>query len=113
MTEDVARYQPKPKQGLHTVIDCIDLQPTDPTNLTLLGDLRERAKFGKEKHGTYLMSHNGRDALMDAYQEALDAIMYTKQDCLENPYDWSAGEAHQIAVHLAQTLARRIERRRL
>jgi len=31
------------------------------------------------KYHTYLLTHNGRDALIDAYQEALDLAMYLRQ----------------------------------
>jgi len=46
-------------------------------------DLIDRAETGNKKYGTYLMSHNGRDALMDAYQEVLDLAMYLRQKLYE------------------------------
>lgn len=46
-------------------------------------DLVERAETGKQKYGTYLEANNGRDALWDAYQEALDLAMYLRQELLE------------------------------
>lgn len=45
----------------------------------VLNDIRERVAAGEAKYGTKLMTHNGRDALMDAYQEALDLVMYLRQ----------------------------------
>lgn len=54
----------------------------------VLDDLCARAKFGAAKYGTYLRAGNGRDALMDAYQEALDMVMYLRQaieDAKETP----------------------------
>lgn len=45
----------------------------------VIQDLEVRAKMGKQKYGTLLESHNGRDALMDAYQEILDLTMYLRQ----------------------------------
>lgn len=42
-------------------------------------DLEDRAEVGNKKYGTYLMTHNGRKALMDLYQELLDAVMYIRQ----------------------------------
>lgn len=45
----------------------------------VLADLSERAKHGREKYGTMLRAHNGRDALVDAYQEAMDLVMYLRQ----------------------------------
>ena len=41
-------------------------------------DMAERDKFGREKYGTPLQPHNGRDALKDAYQEALDLAVYLR-----------------------------------
>ena len=49
----------------------------------VISDLVERAEDGKDKYGTYLKTDNGRDALVDAYQEALDLCMYLRQAILE------------------------------
>ena len=45
----------------------------------VLADLTNRALEGKEKYGEPLKAHNGRIALWDAYQEALDLAMYLRQ----------------------------------
>ena len=45
----------------------------------MLADLTNRALEGKEKYGEPLKAHNGRNALWDAYQEALDLAMYLRQ----------------------------------
>lgn len=45
----------------------------------MVADLTARAEEGRKKYGTYLESFNGRDALMDAYQESLDQTMYLRQ----------------------------------
>lgn len=50
---------------------------------TICADLEARAKIGEAKYGTTLRAHNGRDAVVDAYQEALDLCMYLAQACLE------------------------------
>jgi hypothetical protein len=39
----------------------------------------ERDKIGRERYSTPLQAHNGRDALVDAYQEALDLVVYLRQ----------------------------------
>lgn len=49
----------------------------------VIEDMRERDRFGREKYGTPLQSHNGRNALVDAYQEALDLCVYLRQAILE------------------------------
>lgn len=41
--------------------------------------LQERAEFGKKNYGTYLSFRNGRNPLVDAFQEVLDLIMYLRQ----------------------------------
>jgi len=46
-------------------------------------DIARRAELGRERYGTYLKTHNGRDALVDAYQEALDLACYLKQAIME------------------------------
>lgn len=45
----------------------------------VIEDMRARDQFGRKHYGTPLQSHNGRDALMDAYQEALDQVVYLRQ----------------------------------
>jgi hypothetical protein len=42
-------------------------------------DMHERDYIGRQKYGTPLQAHNGRDALVDAYQEALDLCVYLRQ----------------------------------
>jgi hypothetical protein len=42
-------------------------------------DLENRAQMGERKYGERLKPHNGRDALLDLYQEILDAAMYARQ----------------------------------
>jgi hypothetical protein len=46
-------------------------------------DLERRAAEGRVKYGTLLRGFNGRDALTDAYQEALDLAMYLRQAIYE------------------------------
>lgn len=41
-------------------------------------DMRYRDRFGFEKYGTRLQPLNGRDFLVDAYQEALDLVVYLR-----------------------------------
>jgi len=46
-------------------------------------DLDARERVGIERYGTPLQPNNGRDALRDAYEEALDLACYLKQAILE------------------------------
>ena len=49
----------------------------------VIKDLHERAEIGKNTYGTFLKTNNGRDALVDAYQEALDLCLYLRQEIME------------------------------
>lgn len=45
----------------------------------VIADLEARSRIGAEKYGEPLTAHNGRDPLVDAYQEALDLVQYLRQ----------------------------------
>lgn len=49
----------------------------------VIADMRERDHVGRERYGTPLQANNGRDALVDAYDEALDLAVYLKQVIVE------------------------------
>lgn len=44
-------------------------------------DMQERHEFGMAKYGVPLVVKNGRDHLVDAYQEMLDGAAYTRAAC--------------------------------
>lgn len=46
-------------------------------------DIYERRELGINRYGTALQAHNGRDALQDAYEEAMDLTIYLKQVLME------------------------------
>lgn len=60
-------------------------QPNDgPSVHALLArDIAGRLDLGVRKYGTPLKPHNGRDALRDAYEEALDLCCYLRQTLYE------------------------------
>ncbi len=66
-----ATPEPPPEKGEVSVLNAV------------MFDLQARSDFGMSKYGKRLMSHNGRNSLLDAYQEALDLVMYLKQRLLE------------------------------
>lgn len=68
---NASKPQPDPKGGEKRVLDFV------------VSDIQERAESGKKKYGVYLQTHNGRDPLWDAYQEAIDLVMYLRQAILE------------------------------
>jgi len=41
-------------------------------------DIEARKTIGLQRYGTLLQPHNGRDFLRDAYEEALDMVMYLR-----------------------------------
>ncbi len=45
--------------------------------------MRARDRFGRAKYKTPLEAFNGRNALVDAYQEVLDLAVYLKQQIVE------------------------------
>lgn len=70
-TDDAAQPQPDPQPGSEVVL------------FHVIDDLKRRAASGYHKYGTFLETNNGRDALLDAYQESLDQCMYLKQMIME------------------------------
>jgi hypothetical protein len=94
--------EPMPVEGDQVIVDAV------------IADHRERAEFGKKKYGKYLQSNNGRNALVDLYQELMDGSLYVKQALVE--YDdiramalkqlWKTGDERPSApgkypVHLS------------
>jgi hypothetical protein len=64
-------YQPEPKQGGQVVYT------------ELIKDVEARAEFGRDKYDQYLMTFDGRDTPVDAYQESLDVCFYIKKMLME------------------------------
>lgn len=75
--------QPMPTEGAEDVTPYV------------IADLQERTRRGIRKYGRPLQTHNGRDALWDAYEEALDLVQYLRQAILEKE---SAGQG-RAATH--------------
>jgi hypothetical protein len=72
-------------------LDILDEQPapvtqpaprqTDGTPIwdLVIADMQKRDHVGRARYGAPLQSGNGRDALVDAYEEALDLCVYLRQ----------------------------------
>jgi hypothetical protein len=69
------KEQPPPKEGVELVRPAVE-EMFDRF-------LRMQCAKGEEKYGGPLMTHNGRDALMDALAELTDAYQYIVQAILE------------------------------
>lgn len=49
----------------------------------VIRDIEGLCERRRIKHGTHLQPGNGRDALQDAYEEAVDLALYLKQALME------------------------------
>lgn len=56
---------------------------TRPIWEMVIDDMHARDQEGRRKYGMPLQAHNGRDPLVDAYQEALDQCVYLRQAIAE------------------------------
>lgn len=66
------------------MVQPMPVKSSGPDILGLVAaDLEARAKVGVLKYGEPLRPQNGRDALVDAYHEALDLVMYLRQEIEE------------------------------
>lgn len=66
--------------SLSTVVqNCPARNGSLPVWDLVIQDMRARDEMGRVKYGTPLQANNGRDALVDAYQEALDLCVYLRQ----------------------------------
>lgn len=73
--------RPSHFEQAHSTFDQPPPKPNDgrPVWDLVVEDMRQRDQVGRQRYGTPLQTHNGRDALMDAYQEALDLVVYLRQ----------------------------------
>ena len=74
-----------PWSGPVTSIDQPPPRPNDGPAVwdLVIADMQERDGVGRERYGTPLQPNNGRDALKDAYAEALDLVVYLRQAIYE------------------------------
>ena len=61
----------------------VAMQKNKPVVAQVMIDLTERMEIGIKTYGEALRANNGRDALQDAYEEALDLACYLKQAMIE------------------------------
>jgi len=53
----------------------------------VIADMRGRDRFGFDKYGVRIQPFNGRDNLVDAYQELLDGLVYFRSALYEQDDD--------------------------
>lgn len=70
--KDYNEEEPKPRNTCNVHVWDLVLQ-----------DMKDRDQQGQKKYGYHLSPHNGRDPLLDLYQELLDALVYLRQELYE------------------------------
>lgn len=76
------------------------IDETQPTVHELVArDIMTRQAVGIQRYGTPLRPHNGRDVLVDIYEELLDAAAYMQQLMQERDKVRCAGCGHLADVH--------------
>lgn len=68
-------------------------------------DMHERDAEGRRKYGTPLQPFNGRKPLVDCYQEALDLVVYLRQEIAERD---ERGETKERLVDRIEALQREV-----
>lgn len=76
----------------------------------VIADMEERRRLGIARYGVPVQPGNGRNALVDAYQEALDLVVYLKQD-LEEQATPAVAYLYSFAMKMALDIRRVIDRR--
>ena len=64
---ELNKEQPKPQKSKGDIWKLV------------IRDMKERRKVGIKKYQTPLQPNNGRNSLVDAYQEVLDLAVYLRQ----------------------------------
>lgn len=72
MSTPATADQPDPVRNEHPAIWSLVIE-----------EMQARDDLGRKRYGTPLQPHNGRDALMDAFQESLDMAVYLRQAIYE------------------------------
>lgn len=80
---DSMRVTPK-LQTLFQNQGAIRDEPNEVTS-GILDDLARRTELGIKRYGQPLMTRDGRDTILDAYEESLDQAQYLQKLVIENP----------------------------
>lgn len=72
----------------------------------VMADMAARISKGSDQYGEPLTTFNGRDALQDAYEEALDQCLYLKQAIMERKEVMQTGSVQSNGQYAAATVAR-------
>ena len=103
--------QPAPEPGLHSVTDwLLELTPPDRDGELVRELLRLRREQGAARYGGELMTSNGRSAIADQLQEAVDLLLYAaqaRQELQGRTADWRMRIVYALVVDLARELEQR------
>jgi hypothetical protein len=103
-SEKRAREYAEWKRGgqMHTQPEPTPTPGAVSVTRAVMADLEEREKHGTAKYGTTLQTFNGRSALVDLYQELIDATQYCKQLLMEQ--ERGAGAELKLAVEALEKI---------
>lgn len=65
------------------VIEDISYMHDSGVNQLMIAEARERDAQGEKKYGVALRAFDGRDSMIDAYQEVMDLVVYLKKAVIE------------------------------
>lgn len=71
--------------------------------------LKARAEVGFVRYGTYLQPNNGRDQLLDGYQEILDCMKYIRCYMYENVDDTRMATMYTKLMDVAIEIGARVD----
>lgn len=116
-TDDLNRPQPPPAAGTGPAIWDILVIADGNFDADLVAVMRERDAVGAAKYGTRLYANNGRDMLTDAFQEALDLLVYLRGDLAQRDlptiaFADDAVRLYRSVVHIVSSLYTLIKERR-
>ena len=105
MTGEITDPQPAPQNqdGLALWPLVISELGSHPTDRLVAVDMQQRHEFGVAKYGVPLVASNGRDHLADAYQEALDGVVYLRAE-IENSLNKHVDETDTTALTVLHQL---------
>lgn len=104
---------PIPEDGAPSAHDLVieDLREHHGLHFRLvIEDVRERKAMGLAKYNTILQPNNGRDSLVDAYQEALDLAAYLRNE-REKRGDLTLVVQYRLALELLLLIRGEMEER--
>lgn len=100
--------QPPPVTSAHSeaVLPYLAIALLEGSSGALWGDIKARAVLGLERYGVPLMTHSGRCATSDKFDELLDALFYHVQERLEDGEPVVDDDFAALVMVAENTLAR-------